>query len=103
MCFPRADEIDVCYQDTNPSKEPELRNQINKVIEDVSGIADGIHIGEQTETSAQTEGIDRHTPPIRFCEDGGGFPLHCETVDCTAGNVEVGVCGAEDKEEDAAV
>lgn len=80
-----------------------MRYKVDKVVEDLLGVADSVHVGEETETRAQGQGINGHASTICAGEDGRGISLDSETVDGSCGDVEIGVCGAEDEEENAGV
>lgn len=97
------DEVDVGDEDGDPGQDTKDGGQVDKVLEHLLGVVGDVHEGQEGEGSAQEEGGPGNTTAVGLLEDGGGGLVGGKTVEGTAGNVEIGVGGREDEDEDTSV
>jgi hypothetical protein len=97
------DEVDVGDEDGDPGQDTEDGGQVDKVSEDLARVIRHVHEGQESEDGADKERRPRHTTTIGLLEDGRGGLVTGKTVEGTAGNVQIGVGGGEDEDEDTGV
>ena len=73
------------------------------MLKDLARIIGDVEEGQAGKRSADNERRPRHTTLVGALEDGRGGLVTGETVQGTAGNVEIRVGGGEDKDEDTSV
>lgn len=98
-----ADEVDVGNQDGDPGKDTKDGDQVDEVLEDGLGGAVDVEESKKTEEGRASQSVDRDTTAIGTAEDTWSVTLNSETVKSTGGNVEIGVGGGEDEDQDTGV
>lgn len=96
-------EVDVGDQDRDPGQQTEDGDQVDKVLEDGLGVAGDVHVGQQGEHRAGSQGVHGNTATVGPGEDLGGLSFTGETVDGTGCDVKVGVGSREDEQQDTGV
>jgi hypothetical protein len=90
-------------EDGNPGKQTEDRDQVDEVSEDNLCGAGNVHESQAAESGREEERGNGHTTLVGLGEELGSVALNSLTVKRTAGNVEIGVGGGEDEDQDAGV
>lgn len=97
------DEVDVGDEDGDPGQDAEDGGQVDEVLEDLTAVVADVHEGEEGEDGADDQRGPRHTAGVGLLEDGRGRTVRGETVERSAGDVEIRVGGGEDEDENAGV
>lgn len=96
-------EVDVRDKDGDPGKDTEDGDEVDEVGEDGLGRGADVEVGEEAERGGKSKSVNWDTTAISAGEDGWGVALNGETVESTGSNVEIGVGGGKDENQDAAV
>lgn len=96
-------EVDVSDEDGDPGQQTEDGDEVDKVTENGLRVVADVHEGKSTESSREGERPNWDTTGISLSEDCGSVSLKSETVDGSGSDVQVGVRGREDEDQDAAV
>lgn len=99
----RAHEPDVRHQNRDPRHQAEDGDHVDEVREDGLGVVGDVHEGEQGEDGRGAERVQRDAPVVGAPEDAGRGAVGGEAVKGAAGDVQIGVGGGEDEDEDAGV
>ena len=97
------DEVDVGDEDGDPGQNTEDGGQVDKVLEHLAGVIRDVHEGQEGEDGADDERRPGYTAAISLLEDGGGGLVTGKSVEGTAGNVQIGVGGGENEDENTSV
>lgn len=97
------DEIDVAEQDGDPRQETKDANEVDEVTENLGRRGRGVHVGQAADRGGDAEGIVWDAALVGLCDEFRGVLLQGQTVESAGGDVEIGICSAEDEDEDAAV
>lgn len=97
------DEIDVSDKDGDPSQDAEDGGQVDKVLENFAGVITNIHESEEGEEGAEEQRRPGYTTAISLLENSRGRAVRGKAVESSAGDVEIGVGGREDEDQDTSV
>ncbi|GKT46287.1 uncharacterized protein ColSpa_06468 [Colletotrichum spaethianum] len=94
---------DVGDKDRDPGQQTEDGSQVDEVAEDSLGVVGDVHEGQQREEGREAESVDRDATLVGALEDGGGRAIRRQSVEGTAGDVQIRVGRGEDEDADAGV
>lgn len=98
-----SDEVDVRNQNRDPGKDTKDGDEVDEVGEDDLGGGRNVEVSEEAESGGETQSVDWDTTAISTGEDSWSVTLNSKTVESTGGNVEIGVGGGEDENQDTGV
>ena len=98
-----AHEADVRHEDGDPGQQAKYGDQVDKVGEDDFGVVFDVQEGYAGDQGGESEGVNGDATAIGACKDTGAVTLFGKTVERSCCDVEIGVGGAEDEDEDARV
>ncbi|GKT67100.1 hypothetical protein ColTof4_12728 [Colletotrichum tofieldiae] len=94
---------DVSDEDRDPGEQTEDGRQVDEVAEDSLGVVGDVHEGQQGKEGGESKSVDGDTALVSTLEDGGSGAVGCQTIEGTAGNVQIRVGCRKDKDADAGV
>lgn len=96
-------EENVGDKNGNPSEQAENGHQVDKVAKNGLGRRRDVEVGQSTEASGQSHGVDGKTVLGGSGKDGGSLSVDSKTVEGSSGNVEIGVGGGENEKQKGGV
>lgn len=87
--FASADKVDVCYEEGDPSEEPEDGDEVDEVAENGFGVVGDVHVGDAGDAGAEDERVDGDAAAVGLGEEFGGLAFFGEAVDGPGCDVEV--------------
>lgn len=97
------DEVNVGDENGTPGQESEDGHEIDKVAKDCLGRCRDVHVCDAADCSRQTQSIKGNSLFVGSGKDFGRMLLDGQSVECSRGNVQIRVGGAEDEDQNASI